>query len=123
MPRLSSVPLTFDVIGEAASLYIVEERREGISDRRDSGIDDLKAFQANLDRTLASFNQLRRETSADNVSAFFQSMEHQLAAKSTDVSSVESNLDRLLAARDDLAVDILEALQMVRPSASHSLSR
>jgi hypothetical protein len=108
---------TFDAIGETTSLRAVaEEWREGRP-----GHDGLKDFEANLRRVMVCVAELRRERSAKNVFAFFQSVEHQLAAKSTvlgeaisDVVSAESNLDRLLAARGELAVDILEAFQMVR---------
>jgi hypothetical protein len=116
---------TFDAIGETTSLRAVaEEWREGQPGR--AGPED---FEANLRRVLVCVAELKRERSAKNVFAFFQSVEHQLAAKSTvlgeaisDVVSAESNLDRLLAARDELAVDILEALQMVRSLASHALT-
>jgi hypothetical protein len=118
--------MMFDMIGEPSSPYgVAEEWREG----RHAGSTDSDNFQAGLDRILSSFKELRRSTSANNISAFFQSVEHQLAGKSSalgkaisEVASVESNLDRLLAARDELAVDILEALQMVRLLASHSLT-
>jgi hypothetical protein len=110
---------TFDAIGETTSLRAVaEEWREG----RPGG-DGPKDFEANLRRVVACVAELRRERSAKNVLDFFQSVEHQLAAKSmvlgeaiSDVVSAESNLGRLLAARGELAVDILEAFQMVRLS-------
>jgi hypothetical protein len=122
--------LTFDEIGDTTSLSLVAEQwRDGSPGPRAGGTDDAEAFQADLHRILFCFNELRRETSAKNVNAFSESMEHQLAAKSTvlgnaisDVASVESNLDRLLAARGELAVDLLEAIQMVRLSAALSLS-
>jgi hypothetical protein len=125
----------FDAIGEATSLRLVAQEwreLEASSDqlRRDGGADDSDDFQANLRRILFCSRVLQRENSPKNALAFSQSVEHQLTGKPavlgeaiSDVVSVESNLDRLLAARDELAVEILEALQMVRPPALLVLSR
>jgi hypothetical protein len=124
----------FDAIGEATSLRLVAEEwreLEASSDQlgRDGGADDSDDFQANLRRVLFCSRELRRENSPKNALAFSQSVEHQLTGKSAvlgeaigDIASVESNLGRFLAARDDLAVDILEALQMVRSLPSHALT-
>jgi hypothetical protein len=130
MTQISGVPLTFDVIGETTSAReVAEEWRGGVQGLRAGSTDHSENLPADLNRLVFSFKELRRETSASTVSAFSQSVEHQLSAKSvvlgeaiSDIASMESNLDRLLAARGELAVDILEALQMVRFLSSRSLS-
>jgi hypothetical protein len=112
---------TFNIISKDTSLRAVADEwreYEGPSDQpANSETSESEVFQANLHRILHFSREVQREKSSGSVFACSQFME-----AIGDVASVESNLDRLLAVQDERAVEVMEALQVVRSLASHENS-